>query len=370
MRRLWLAFAALLSACSSGPPRLAETLLAPPPSPPLAGDCVISGPGDPYTNKEFTLYAAADSAIPVAVVIRPDALPATFSSIPQAPNDPSMPRPRAAFSFSYDGLETTAFVDLAARSFRLLEERVLIPDHLHADPGAPLRLWGRHDGYLLVTAETPFSAPKRLAFLVGCGAIGYGTPKGREPPRPRLDNGSLLHLEGGRLELFRDVARTPLFSVDVAQNLRVRALKDSSSMVFVRIEQLDDETSLPATVTALGWIDKSSIAVDPVPEYDSHGSIPDMMDRCPGPRILYDVEISVGADPPGLVFGTLGTAAHLAIVERRVGYVAIELEDGAVKPPPNNRWWVPARAVASDCGTIAAAKLDDLDGCGCVDSTR
>ena len=121
------------------------------------------------------------------------------------------------------------------------------------------------------------------------------------------------------------------------------------------------ESGIPGTLIVDAWVaSRDVLLAQENSDRDSHGSIRDRVDHCPGsPRLRADTPLVLGA-PGGPTIGVAEKDAYVVPQETSGGFTRIELVDGLVVAPPGSSFWVSEEDVTSDCH---AAPRDD--GCPC-----
>ena len=169
----------------------------------------------------------------------------------------------------------------------------------------------------------------------------------------------------GIRQLLGQAPDTPIPPCDVRMGTTVATnalLERRGDFVQVLVGEAP-ETSFPtSTLIVNGWVRREEVAVAPPrPDRDSHGSILDQTDRCPGLELRADTPLYLGFASRSPM-GTALRGAAIEVLERRGARTAISFLDGRIKAPPGQRFVVEMGGGPPPC----ASAEPEPDGCPCM----
>jgi hypothetical protein len=318
--------------------------------------CVVDGDGDAFGFAPFSVYASANDERSIAVVREPEAIGLRFTSFPEAAESG-----RAAVELSGNGLvRMRGFVELQDRRFQLAARVDVDAPHVFAMVGTGVRVRGWGGRGLEVEIPTPFESPRVVRAEVPCGGVAYRRESMALAPRSRVPLPELTSTEHEVL-FFAEPGDRAVLRAEVTSDAPRMSLVDRRDGYAHVLVGVAPDSGEPGTLIVDAWVASRDVVLAlPRTDRDSHGSIRDRMDHCPGsPRLGADTPLVLGA-PGGPTIGVAEKDAYVVPQGTAGGFTQIEFVDGLVVAPSGSSFWVSDADVTIDCH---AAPRED--GCPC-----
>jgi hypothetical protein len=330
----------LLALCAPSPAAAAE-------APAGAGACVIRGSGELVVRDQdgrrgsdprpFQVFASAARAAPLAEVVRPEAVPATWSRLPVAGRAEA-----AHVHLASDGLQLAGWATVRDRLFQLEERADVVPDRLWARRSAPVRIVGVRDQLLVVQVETSpatMVSPQQLDLETACGNLAYHATRlpGAADGAPR--GSGVANPTTGSLTLSAQPGQPSFLRLLLPPERRISLVATDRQERWIRISGEDSVIALNAWVPAWqvritdGGVGFGSLR-------GSTRSRPPTRAPQVG-RARRDAVVSIGAAAPTTPVGVLLAGARVRLEGSADGEaVPFTLASQNVRPLPGQRFWV------------------------------
>jgi hypothetical protein len=312
-------------------------------------DCVIEGPGGPFT-RDYLVFALPDKSSPIARVV--EQVPLRISLISESSI--------AAVTLSSPAVELGGFVARDDLRFVTRERVAIAGSQLFVERGRPLAV--RAVKGSRVTAEVPTPFQRYPATIqISCENLAYEAGAAGPIRSPTVSWAS--QHTSGPIALFDAPRGSLVLRAETAEAMRVLEARDG----FTHVSIGDVAPWCDQGVVADVWVASGDIAprAEPPDIDDACFSVLDRNDRCPAARVERRTELWLGdtrdSTAAAAHVGWLKQGTEVTTGEsRRDRLVEVTLDERAIAAPPKLAFFAAADAITGAC----LPNVDD-DGCPC-----